>query len=114
MDGLCDMRRPISRKRCGTRENKNDGLKNHALEWAGLLLAARIEADMVVSTGSTGQQHAVRMEGGGSERRSLVAKEARVGLEARDLASVKVKDLDEVRRGATINNGQFLAKHGEI
>lgn len=59
---------------------------------------------MVISTGSTGQQHAVRMEGGRSERRGLVAEEARVWLDASDLAPVKVKDLDEVRRGATINS----------
>lgn len=45
----------------------------------------------------------MRVEGGGSDWGGLVAlKEARVGLEAGDFATVKVKDLDEVGRCASV------------
>lgn len=59
----------------------------------------------MVSTGSTAQEHTVRMEGGGSERSGLVAlEEARVGLDAGDFLPVKVKDLDEMGGGATVES----------
>jgi len=58
---------------------------------------------MVVSAGSTAQEHAMRVEGGGGERGGLVAlEEARVGLDAGDFVTVKVKDLDEMGGGATV------------
>jgi hypothetical protein len=76
---------------------------SHDLGQAGPIIAARKEADLVVTAGSAGQEHPVRVECGGSQRRGLVALEkARVGLYARDFVSVKVKDLDEVCRCATV------------
>ncbi len=42
---------------------------------ASPLVATRVEADVVVATGSTAQEHAVRVEGGGGERGGLVALE---------------------------------------
>lgn len=58
---------------------------------------------MVVSTSCTAQEHAVRVEGRGSERGGLMAlKETRVGLNAGDLLPVKVEDLDKMGGRATI------------
>lgn len=69
---------------------------------------------MVVSPGRAAQEHAVRVEGGGSERGGLVAlEEARVGLDAGDFAAVKVKDLDEMGRGATVTSvSQSVSQSG--
>jgi hypothetical protein len=66
------------------------------LEGPNPLVAARIEADMVISTCSAAQEHAVRVEGGGSKRGCPVAEEARIWLEASDFMPVKVKDLDDM------------------
>jgi hypothetical protein len=66
------------------------------LEGPNPLVAARIEADMVISTCSAAQEHAVRVEGGGSKRGCPVAEEARIRLEASDFMPVKVKDLDDM------------------
>ena len=71
-------------------------------ERANPLVATRIEADMVVATGGTAQEHTVWVERGGGERSGLVAQEARVRLNAGDFVSIKVKDLDKMRRGAPV------------
>ena len=66
----------------------------------------------MVATGSTAQEHAVRVEGGGGERGGLVAlEETRVGFDASDLLPVKVKDLDKMCRGAAVDEpwSQFFS-----
>lgn len=52
---------------------------------------------MVVPTSGTPEYHTVRMERRSGDWRSLITlKEAGVGLDTRELVSVKVKDLDLV------------------
>jgi hypothetical protein len=45
------------------------------LERPNPLVATRIEADMVIATGGTAQEHAVRVKRRGGERGGLVAQE---------------------------------------
>jgi hypothetical protein len=60
---------------------------------------------MVIPTGSAAQEHAVRVEGGGSKRGGPVAEEARVWLEASDFMTVEVKDLDDMGGCTTGSQG---------
>lgn len=58
---------------------------------------------MVVAAGGAGEDHAVRVEGGGGDGRAAVLlQEARVRLHARQLPAVEVEYLDCVRGCAAV------------
>ena len=71
----------------------------------GLGVLAGEEVEVVVAAAGGAEDGPVRVEGrrrdGGA---AAVAQEAGVGLDAGELAAVKVEDLDHVRGRATVNN----------
>lgn len=76
----------------------------------GLGVLAGEEVEVVVAAAGGAEDGPVRVEGrrrdGGA---AAVAQEAGVGLDAGELAAVKVEDLDHVRGRATVNNAVSCA-----
>jgi len=68
------------------------------LYWTDGVRSTGKEVEMVVPTSSASEDHTVRMECCSGDGCSLgTLKEAGVGLQTRELMSVKVEDLDLVR-----------------
>ncbi len=57
-----------------------------------MLIGAGIKVDVLVAAGSTAEDHAVGVEGGGGDGGAAVLEEAGVRLDARELGSVCVED----------------------